>query len=174
MHRHRKLLAALKTLKLPGDFVIVGSGALAAHGIRDCGDLDITLGPEAWAATVAFFKELKVDPQEDYLGGDSQYLTLWSQEVQEFVPHMHMELPVHYKIDGFDRVDVPIGDGTERFKVPWEQLWEESDLIDGFRYQSLPSVLKMKKGMTRPKDKLDAENLAKYLRFRALGINMPR
>jgi hypothetical protein len=130
------------------DFVLVGSAALAARGIRDVNDLDVqiccSLWPEVERLHAAGYWPKGPDKAEKdgglYEDGPNRRILLTGQ------------------IDFFDAMP-RISSCT-----PFEVVFRESEWIGGFRIVSLRHCLAVKALANRKKDHEDMETLARLIR----------
>jgi len=139
----------------PTRFVVVGSGVLAVHGLREVHDLDLVAMPDAWAKLSQFSLG-----EANYMGGSSK------------------RIHVLHNIECFNTVDVPnmqsdVAEWAQpytwrkprdvRWRMGSNELHARAELIGGLRYQPLEDFHAMKLGMDRPKDKADVVLAAKRL-----------
>ncbi|MGW6270394.1 hypothetical protein [Streptomyces sp. NPDC055060] len=134
LHRH-PLVRKLLSLRLPPtDYVVAGSGALLAHGIRrQIGDLDIVARGPAW-----------------------KMVTELSDPVAAPSGQGHMVVLFEGGIEVFDRwlpgapdPDVLIG---------------SAERISGIPFCPLTQILAWKERSLRPKDQVDAQLIKDHLR----------
>ncbi|MFI2616314.1 hypothetical protein [Streptomyces sp. NPDC018584] len=133
--RRHPLVVKLLSLHLPAtDYVVAGSGALLAHGIRDqIGDLDVVARGAAWKTAEAL--------------ADPVPAPSW---------HGRMVLLFGGDIEVFDRW-LP---GTPEPDV----LIEGAEWVSGIPFCPLPQILLWKERSIRPKDQADARLIKDFLR----------
>ncbi len=124
----------VKELHLPlGQYVVFGSGPLAAHGIRPTRDVDLFVTPE-------LYQKLKMEGWEekewDLMEG--KYLSKGLYEVDD---------TWHY--------------GT--YNPTPEEIISVADIIHGIPFAPITEVLKWKKAFRRPKDLEDVKLIEEYI-----------
>jgi hypothetical protein len=121
------LVQELSALRLPkDDFVVSGSGALLARGIRDdIADLDVVARGRAWTTA----------------------LSLGALAPSPFGPHVERVTLLDGKIEIFNGWFPDVG--------TVDDLIERADVIDGLRYESLADIRRWKQTLDRPKDRDD-------------------
>lgn len=125
----------VKALGLPlGQYVVFGSGPLAARGIRSSSDVDLF-------TTTALYNQLKADG--------------W-QEVEKPV-----EAGGLYLAHGIYEADDTWHYGT--YDPRPEEVIAAADTIDGVPFASLVEVLTWKRAFGRPKDVADVRLIEAYL-----------
>ncbi|ATL29807.1 hypothetical protein [Streptomyces formicae] len=133
--RRHPLVRKLLSLDLPTtDYVVAGSGALLAHGIRDrIGDLDVVARGAAWK-TAAGLAEPVTAPSG----------------------HGRMVLLCDGDIEVFDRW-LPGTPGTD-------ELIAGAEWVSGIPFCPLSQILAWKELSLRPKDQADAKLIKDFLR----------
>jgi hypothetical protein len=114
------------------DVVVVGSGVLCVHGIREHRDLDVVVSR-------ATFERLKDDPKLKF------------SEFKDGAPRLQSK-----DLDIFIKWDKP-GSAEPNF----EELFNESELVGGVRVLSLERVVSWKKRWAREKDLADLKLIRK-------------
>lgn len=134
LYRH-PLVQKLRSLRLPPtDYVVAGSGALLAHGIRDrIGDLDVVARGPAWKM-VTELNDPVVAPS-----GQGLMVPLFEGGIEVF----DRWLP------GAPEPDV---------------LIEGAELVAGIPFCPLAQILIWKERSLRPKDQVDTQLIKGYLR----------
>jgi hypothetical protein len=130
------IFEAVGRLGLPvGRYVVFGSGPLAAHGIRETGDVDLLV-------TTALYEALRADGwEEKILGGPfgGRFLVRGVYEVT----------------DSWDYGD---------YNPTPEALIAAAEMINGIPFAPLAEVLRWKQAFGRPKDLADVELIEQHLR----------
>lgn len=135
----------IRNLNFPlGSYVVVGSGSLEAHGIREARDLDIVVTPELYDRC-----ELE--------GWDKQ----WHNTGQRYVLHKHA-----HNIEVEVYLDVNCGN----VQPTTPELIERADIIDDIPFVSLEDLLAFKKCYGRPQDKPDVQKIEAQLAKQSLQI----
>jgi len=117
----------------PGDTMIISSGALAAHKLRDVDDLDVVVPGKA-------FKALSKHPKYGQTPGKSR---LGTPIIRFDTPSGQIEITTG---------PFSVGGQTFGFKVPREEH-------GGIPHWSLDTVKRFKEAMGRPKDIADLERI---------------
>lgn len=131
-----RIFEELTTLNLPAEhFVVVGSGILAALGIRDFNDIDILATPE-------LFEKLKQSG--------------WKYEIWN-IDGCEREKVSRGQVEVYK--DFRWQDGS---MTPAEAL-ANTEHIQGFNFLPLSKLLEIKKSMGREKDKEDIVLIEHYL-----------
>ena len=125
----------VKGLNLPlGQYVVFGSGPLAAHGIRETRDVDLLVLPE-------LYDKLK---QEG-----------WEEKSWETPP------PGRYLYK--DNVEVGDNWDYDEYNPDPKWLIENAEVIDSIPFAPLEEVIKWKKAFGRDKDLADIKLIEDYL-----------
>jgi len=133
---YTRLVKIMKSFNFPIDqYYIISSGSLAAHGIRDCNDFDVTCKSELWN------KIKNKYPANEKVG---RGILLHSNPEIETFNDDYPPLKYTYK-DILSRM-------------------ERADIIDGIKFESLPDVLEWKRRMGREKDLKDIELIKTYIK----------
>ncbi|MBN1864511.1 MAG: hypothetical protein JW808_06385 [Victivallales bacterium] len=150
-----KLLEALRDHSV--EFVIIGGHAVCFHGyIRTTEDFDIIINPDdsnkeklchALFAMNACWISDEIDPATN--SGKTIPVSL------EFVKNNHLMMLCtdHGYLDVFDFIP-----GFPDVSV--EQIFQDSQELNGMRYASLEWLLKIKRKSTKPRDIEDIEQLS--------------
>lgn len=128
------IITKIKQLRLPaGQYVVFGSGPLAAHGIRDSHDIDI-------AVTTELYQKMKAEgwPEKTWPDKTGHYLVK----------------------DGYE-ITHEWNYGTYRPDIDW--LINQAEYIDSIPFVPLTEVLKWKRAYGRDKDKADIKLIEKFL-----------
>ena len=123
----------------PDEAIVIGSGILNALGIRKSSDVDVALPEEEFKNLIQnphFIKSRKFN--DDYFEGVDEDIEVW--------PYWW-----NYKDDSV---------------IPYETLRENTVLIEGVRYVSLPFLRQWKIWRAREKDLADVVLIDAYLRGR--------
>lgn len=124
----------VKSLNLPlGEYAVVGSGVMAAHGIRDYKDIDILV-------TSTLYEQLKSSG--------------WKENSDR--PDL---IFVEKGIFGAGRTMMT----TPRYNPDNDKLIANADVINGIAFIQLNDLVKFKKSLSRPKDLEDIALIEKYL-----------
>lgn len=120
----------------PDQFMVVGSGILAAKGIRQTQDLDILVSPELFQECRSQGWEVKPwtwkgDPEQGWLKKDD------------------VELMAEIRYEGQN--------------VSFEYMSTEAETIDGIKFLSLKQLVNIKRRSGRPKDLDDLKLVERYL-----------
>lgn len=114
-------------------YLIYGSGPLAVRGLRENNDIDILVTEKVW-------KELiKKHPTLDSIGIDD-------------VPRKYIKI-------GHIEIDSLLG----AYNIDVEKLFDDADIINGYRFMNLEDLLKYKIYLGRKKDLEDIEKIQKFL-----------
>ena len=129
----------IRALNFPaGQFIVVGSGILAAKGIRPAYDLDIVVTPELFEACRAAGWEARPWTKPGMIGKE------WLRRADGLVDLM---LESVCGAGCFDALE----------------LMKEGEVIDGIMFMSLPQLIRFKRDYGRPKDFEDIALIEKYL-----------
>jgi hypothetical protein len=129
------IFQAVKTLSLPlGQYIVFGSGPLAAHGIRPTSDVDLFV-------TTALYKKLKAEGWEE-------------KELHTPPGGLYLSRGIYDADDTWDY-------GT--YNPTPEALIAVAEIIDGVPFAPLMDVLKWKAAFGRPKDLADLELIQQHL-----------
>ncbi|OGY11093.1 MAG: hypothetical protein A3A58_03230 [Candidatus Blackburnbacteria bacterium RIFCSPLOWO2_01_FULL_41_27] len=131
----QKLVKQLRELNLPeGEYVVVGSGALAARGMREANDLDILVTKHLWDSLASNYKvEITPEGIENINLGDIQILGKGSVFSDESIADL-------------------------------QTLIQTTEAVEGIRFISLPYLKKFKQKLGREKDLKDIKLIDNYLR----------
>jgi len=126
----------LSELNLPlGEYVLVGSGPLAARELREANDLDIAVTDKLW----------------------QQLLDSGDYKIEE--KHNCLFLVEHDS----DEVDIIKQLNWEAYPTTVEEAIASADIIKGFPFLSIPETIKFKTALGREKDFRDIKMLEDYL-----------
>ncbi len=120
----------------PNQYVVVGSGIMAAKGIRNTNDLDIVVTPE-------LFEKCKRE------GWEVKPWTKPGKEGKEWLKRGAVEL----------YLEVNEGD----INPTTEDLLKEAEFINGIPFNTLERLVEFKRAYGRPKDFEDIALIEKYL-----------
>jgi hypothetical protein len=133
--------AKLKELNLPeGQYAVIGSGTLAARGIREARDLDIVALPPV-------FKEL------EKRGGWKKKWFFRGLLTRKVIQKDGVEIFSNYRY--------------KHFKPKTEDIIRRADIIQGFPFVSLDDFVKFKWELGREKDLVDIALVDRYLKNKA-------
>ena len=121
----------------PRQYVVVGSGPMAARGIREIRDIDIVVSPE-------FFEKCKQD-------GWEQVPWTYSEKLEQV-----------YLKQGVVELYLDVNCGN--FNPKTDELIQRADVIDGIPFASLEDVIRFKKEYNKPKHLADIKLIAEYLK----------
>jgi hypothetical protein len=125
----------VKSLNLPlGQYVVVGGGVLAAHGIRDFKDIDILITEE-------LFDELKKN-------GWTVKVTSWGS---------------NNVVNGIVEAGPSIS-SCKNYEPDITKVIKEADIINGIPFMDLHELMKFKKALGREKDLVDIALIKNYLK----------
>lgn len=125
----------LAELNLPlGEYVLVGSGPLAARGIREANDLDIAVTPKLFKQLLGSKRYQEVD------GGNGK---LFSEA---------------------DKVEIISKLEWDDYPTSVAEAIKTADIINGYPFLNIAETIKFKKALGREKDFRDIELLADYQR----------
>ncbi|MEV4193367.1 hypothetical protein [Streptomyces toxytricini] len=135
--REHHLVEKLISLHLPPtDYVIMGSGPLLAHGLRESiGDLDVVARGAAWKIATAAV------PPTVAPSGIGQMVLLFNGDIEVF-------------------------DRWLPGAAPPDELIEGAEFVQGIPFCPLPEVLRWKRKLNREKDQYDIPLIEAYLRSR--------
>ena len=124
----------VNSLKLPmGQYAVIGSGVMAAHGIRDFKDIDLLVTPR-------LYEKMKSEGwQEREVRSD---LKKKKKGIFEASPDI-----------------MTVGN----YRPDTKKLIDEADIINGTAFVRLEDVIDFKRAMGRPKDIEDIDLIEKYL-----------
>lgn len=124
----------VKQLNLPlGQYVVVGGGVLAAHGIRDFKDIDILITRE-------LFDELKQRG--------------WKEKITS---HSSISVVSGIVEAGSDIIF------CKNYEPDITMVIKEADIINGISFMNLHELVKFKKALGREKDLVDVGLVEEYL-----------
>jgi hypothetical protein len=125
----------LAELNLPlGEYVLVGSGPLAARGIREANDLDIAVTPKLFKQLLGSKRYQEAD------GGNGK---LFSEA---------------------DKVEIISKLEWDAYPTSVAEAIKTADIINGYPFLNIAETIKFKKALGREKDFRDIELLADYQR----------
>jgi hypothetical protein len=127
----------VKELNLPiGEYIVVGSGPMAARGIRECKDIDILVSEKLYNKLVA----------EDWriveIAGVTRKLMVLKKGLFEI------------------NKDLKFG----KYNPETQNLINNAEIINGIPFLSLPELIKFKTALGRQKDFDDIKLIEKYLK----------
>ena len=126
----------VKKLNLPdGQYVVFGSGILAAKGIRPARDIDLLVLPE-------LFKQLQKN------GWKRKYF---------FRRVLTCKLITHANVEAFSHAY------HGRYRTSVEELIQSAEIINGVPFMNLNELKNFKVALGRPKDLKDAMLINKYI-----------
>jgi hypothetical protein len=129
------IFGAVKALSLPfGQYVVFGSGPLAAHGIRPTSDVDLFV-------TTQLYEKLKADDWEE--------------------KDLHTPAGGLYLSQGIYDANDTWNYGA--YKPTPEMLIATADVIDGVPFAPLTDVFRWKEAFGRPKDLADLALIRQHL-----------
>lgn len=132
------IFQAVKALDLPfGQYVVFGSGPLAAHSIRPTNDVDLFV-------TTALYETLKIDGWEE-------------KELDTPAGGLYLSNGIYDADDTWE---------YGPYNPTPEALIGSADVIDGVPFAPLTDVLKWKETWGRPKDLADIELIRRHLSAR--------
>ncbi len=127
----------LKELNFPlGEYVLVGSGPLAARGIREASDLDIAVTDKLWRQLF-----------------DSGHYKTEERYGRLFLAEKNSE-----DVDIIKQLD------WEDYPTTVEEAIKSADIIQGFPFLNISETIKFKTALGREKDFRDIEMLKDYLK----------
>ncbi len=130
-----KICDQVKSLNLPlGQYVVVGGGVLAAHGIRDFKDIDILITEE-------LFDELKKN-------GWTVKVTSWGS---------------NNVVNGIVEAGPGIV-SCKNYEPDITKVIKEADIINGIPFMNLYELVKFKKALGREKDLADVRLVEEHLK----------
>lgn len=125
----------LKELNFPlGEYVLVGSGPLAARGIREASDLDIAVTDKLWRQLF-----------------DSGYYKTEERYGRLFLAEKNSE-----DVDIIKQLD------WEDYPTTVEEAIKSADIIQGFPFLNISETIKFKIALGREKDFRDIEMLKHF------------
>lgn len=129
----------VKSLAFPlGKYVVVGSGSMEAHGLRNADDVDIVVLP-------TFFQELL----ESNWTLDEAFKEKWGWRRLK-----KNDVEVHERIMILNK---------DKVEIDAKEVIDTADIIENLPFQSLESLLRVKRNAVREKDAEDVQLLEKYL-----------
>ncbi|MES2408718.1 MAG: hypothetical protein V4509_00275 [Patescibacteria group bacterium] len=129
------IISEVKKLQLPLEkYSVVGGGALAARDIRKFGDIDLIV-------TDDLYQKMKNDG--------------WEEREKRY-PYFHLYKGNAEVAKNFSHIDGCMLDH--------ERVIENSDIIEGIPFMSLPDLIKLKQAMGREKDLKDIELILNYMK----------
>ncbi|MEO6077191.1 MAG: zinc ABC transporter substrate-binding protein [Candidatus Andersenbacteria bacterium] len=131
------ILEEIARLNFPVDqYVVVGSGPMAAHGIRDVHDIDIVVTPELF----------EICKQRDW---EHMPWTYPGKEGEIYLRNGIVEL----------YLDVNAGD----FNPTFQELFDRSEVVQSIHFASLEDIMRFKKAYNRPKHLEDIQKIKEHL-----------
>ena len=138
MTHRENILARVRALNLPkGEFIVVGSGSLAAHEIRGADDIDIL-------ATPALFQEL----------------TSRGWEVLDWTKSGMEDKKWLVKGDAQVSREMYLGD---QLNLTFNDLIDDTEDIEGVTFMALGKLAEFKRARGKDKDLADVARIEKYL-----------
>jgi hypothetical protein len=126
----------LQELNFPiGEYVLVGSGPLAARELREASDLDIAVTDKLW----------------------QQLLDSGDYKLEERYGRLFLAEPDSEDVDIIKQLD------WEAYPTTVEEAIASADIIKGFPFLSIPETIKFKTALGREKDFRDIKMLEDYL-----------
>jgi hypothetical protein len=161
----------------PRQFIVVGGGALAAYGIRDCEDLDVILSPTFNLNILdkllhdKNFPPLKTGEEFEEATGEMKitdqaaanpYGFEWNPRTLLYFKPPH-DCYGGLKVEFFREHRIPASTMcTATIEKSWGELWSAAEEIDGILFQGIDDLLLMKMCMTREKDMRDVQLINNY------------
>ena len=131
------IFSEIRELNFPeGHYIVVGSGILAAKGIRETNDLDIVVTPE-------LFEELKSEGWE---------VLPWTKESIPGKDWLKKE-----------NVEVYIQLSRKTGGIPASELLKDAEVIEDIPFITLESLIDFKREYGRPKDFEDIKTIEQYI-----------
>lgn len=126
----------LKELNFPlGEYVLVGSGPLAARELREASDLDIAVTDKLW----------------------QQLFDSGNYKTEERYGRLFLAEPDSEDVDIIKQLD------WEAYPTTVEEAIASADIIQDFPFLSIPETIKFKTALGREKDFRDIKMLEDYL-----------
>ena len=126
----------LQELNFPlGEYVLVGSGPLAARELREASDLDIAVTDKLW----------------------QQLFDSGKYKIEERYGRLFLAEPDSEDVDIIKQLD------WEAYPTTVEEAIASADIIQGFPFLSIPETIKFKTALGREKDFRDIKMLEDYL-----------
>ena len=126
----------LQELNFPlGEYVLVGSGPLAARGLREANDLDIAVTDKLWQQLV----------------NSGNYKTEEKYGRIFLVEHNSEDVDIIKQLN------------WKSYPTTVEEAIATADIIQGFPFLSIPETIKFKTALGREKDFRDIKMLEDYL-----------
>jgi hypothetical protein len=126
----------LKKLNFPsGEYVVVGSGPLAARGIREARDLDIAVSKKLLKEIINSEKYKKKE-----------------------------KFGKLFLLDETDEIDIITRLDWSAYKTTVEEAIKSADIINGFPFLNISETIKFKQALNRKKDLNDIKNLKNYIK----------
>jgi len=126
----------VKKLSLPlGEYIVLGSGILGALGIREIGDVDLTVSPR-------LFRELR---EQGFEYGEIEFEGRMRQRITKGNTEAYKDFWCGGK------------------QLDTIKMIAEAEIIDGVAFLSLTKLREIKKEMNREKDIRDIELIDAYL-----------
>ena len=128
----------------PGEYVVVGSGPMAVHGLKEARDIDIVVMPE-------LFEKCRIS------GWEKMPWTYPEKVGQIYLKKGDVEL----------YLDVNAGN----FNPTTAELIERSEIIQGIPFITLQDMISFKKAYGREKHRKDIEIAEAYLREQSIDCS---
>ncbi len=128
----------IKKLHFPlGQYIVIGSGPMAAHGIKNINDIDIVVTPE-------LFERCK-------------------QEGWEQIPWTYPDkIGKVFLRKGF--IELYLDVNCRNFNPTFKELLQRADVMNGITFASLEDVMKFKKEYNKPKHLEDIRKIEDYIK----------
>ncbi len=132
------ILAEVKSLNFSANgYIVVGSGIMVMHGLKEPHDIDLVVSPEVF---------------------NNAQKEGWGQ-----VPYTYQDKLGKFYLRKMDielYLDVNHG---ESFRPTLEELLSRAEYFDGVPFLSFEDLIKFKKSYDRPKDRVDIKLIEEYL-----------
>lgn len=125
----------LKELNFPlGEYVLVGSGPLAARGIREASDLDIAVTDKLW----------------------QELINSGNYKIEERYGRVFLAEKNNDDVDIIKQLD------WDAYPTTTEEAIKTADIINGYPFLNVAETIKFKKALGREKDFRDIKLLEDY------------
>ena len=132
------IINLVKSLSLPQDkFIVVGSGIMTMHGLKDAHDIDLVVSPEILKSY-----SKKTDWETKYYAYPEEIGKTYLQNSD-----LEMYLDVNYG----------------NFNPTLDELLGRAEYFDDIPFISLEDLIKFKTEYNRPKDHIDIQKIKTYL-----------
>ena len=136
----KEILQSIKKLHFPeGEYIIVGSGPMVVHWIKESNDIDIVVSKNLFETCKKQLREVLPRTYPDKLG-------------QIYLRRGRVEL----------YLDVNCGNVNPTLK----ELLARADILEGIAFASLDDTCKFKRAYNKPKHIKDVENILHYIETR--------